>query len=161
MMFADKLSRPFGSFEIVKRVLAKTWSARSTWLQCDLAHVNFSVQEDPVYLPKATVAFIDQLEGLGLAFVRNIESICQLQLPVCNNTSPSYLSSVVERFCWQQDYDRTDRVPHWLFTFSVTLGHHVWLPSSDNFLNVTTSVFLVFCSLSVLQSWSSRLTQKY
>lgn len=30
----------------------------------------FSVQEPPVYLPKASLAFIDQLEGLGLAFCK-------------------------------------------------------------------------------------------
>lgn len=83
----------------MNRILANTWPARNARLQCDLVHVNFSVQEEPVYLPKAPLPFIDQLEGLGLAFVGNMESICQLRLPTCNNTSPSYLSSVTERFC--------------------------------------------------------------
>ena len=37
-------------------------------------HVNFSVQEEPVYSPKALLAFIDQLEGLGLAFCKEHEN---------------------------------------------------------------------------------------
>lgn len=74
MAFAGEHPYSFGSFKIVKRISAKTLQEMHDYnvTSCMLI---FQCKNN-LYSPKALLAFIDQLERLGLLFVRNMESIC-------------------------------------------------------------------------------------